>query len=166
MDLTATISYPGTTPERVFTMLADPKFQEEKCAATGALSYDVDIAEVADTTVITCRRVLPTDDLPDFVRPFASGGLNLTETVAWSAPDSAGGRIGEVTLAFKAQPLSMRGELHMVADAEGTTATLHAKLVAAVPLLGGRIERACEPLVQAALRTEERLGRTWLADHE
>ncbi len=124
MQVAATISYPGASPEQVFTMLADPKFQEEKCAATGAISYDVDIAEVADTTVITCRRVLPTDDLPDFVRPFASGGLNLTETIAWSAPDSAGGRIGQVTLAFKSQPLSMRGELHMDADAEGTTAIL------------------------------------------
>jgi hypothetical protein len=166
MQVNATISYPGAAPDQVFTMLADPKFQEEKCAATGAISFDVDIAEVADTTVITCRRVLPIDDLPDFVRPFASGGLNLTETVAWSAPDPAGGRIGQVTLAFKAQPLSMRGELHMVADSDGTTATLTAKLVATVPLLGGRIERACEPLVQAALRTEERLGRIWLAEHD
>lgn len=165
MRVEATISYPGATPEQVFTMLTDPKFQEAKCAATGALSYDVDVAEVDDRTVITCRRLLPTDGLPDFARVLAGGGLNLTETVAWSTPDPAGARTGRVTLAFKAQPLSMTGELKMTGDAEATTAVLEANLVAPVPLLGGRIERACEPLVQAALRTEERLGRAWLADH-
>ena len=51
----------------------------------------------------------------------------------------------------------------MRSDDSGTTAVLVANLVASVPLLGGRIEKACEPLIHQALRTEESLGRQWLA---
>ena len=52
----------------------------------------------------------------------------------------------------------------MVGDGVGTTATLVAQLIANVPLLGGRIERACAPLVHKALQIEESVGRTWLAE--
>ena len=59
----------------------------------------------------------------------------------------------------------MAGELRMVGDDVGTTANLVADLVANVPFLGGRIEKACEPLVQRALETEETVGPKWLAEH-
>lgn len=163
MRVDDTISYPGADAEQVFAMLRDPEFQREKCAATAATSYDVDIKAAGDRTVITCRRTLPTDNLPDFVRPFTAGGLNLVETIDWSAPTDDAGRIGAVTLAFTGQPLSMTGQLDMRSDDSGTTAVLVANLVASVPLLGGRIEKACEPLIHQALRTEESLGRQWLA---
>jgi hypothetical protein len=163
MRIEDTISYPAAGPDRVFTMLADPQFQREKCAATGATSYQVDVHPAGDHTVIVCTRTLPIDGLPDFVRPFAAGGLELVETIDWAPPDLDGNRLGAVTLAFTSQPLSMTGQLDMHAVDEGTNAVLEANLVANVPLLGGRIEKACEPLVRKALRTEETLGRDWLA---
>lgn len=164
MRVEATISYPDAKPDEVFAMLADPEFQRRKCAATGATSYDVDIHPSGDHTVITCRRTLPTDGLPDFVKPFAAGGLELIETVDWAPAGDDGARIGQVDLSFVSQPLSMSGQLHMRGDSAGTSAALTAELVARIPLLGGRVEKACEPLVQKALRTEETLGRSWLAD--
>jgi hypothetical protein len=34
-----------------------------------------------------------------------------------------------------------------------------------VPIVGGRIEKAVEPALQAAIRVEQREGRAWLAAH-
>jgi hypothetical protein len=165
LPVTGTISYPDADPLRVFTMLIDPEFQRRKCAATGAISYDVEIHRSDAKTVIRCRRTLPTSDLPDFVKPFAAGGLELIETTTWGPAAAGGARAGDIVLAFTSQPLSMTGTLQLVADGAGTRADLAADLVAAIPLLGGRVERACEPLVQAALRTEQTVGRAWLAEH-
>jgi hypothetical protein len=159
----ATISYPEANPDQVFAMLCDPEFQREKCAATGAISYQVDIRPAGPNTVIRCQRTLPTDGLPDFVKPFTANGLELVETIEWGPADQDGRRIGDVTLAFTSQPLSMTGQLDLGPDSAGTKATLSAQLVANVPFLGGRIEKACEPLVHKALATEEALGVTWLA---
>jgi hypothetical protein len=164
MRIDATISYPNAKPDDVFAMLTDPEFQRQKCAATGATSYDVDIHPSGDHTVITCRRTLPTDGLPDFVKPFAAAGLELVETIDWAQAGADGERIGRVKLAFVSQPLSMTGQLDLRGDGDGTSAVLVAQLVANIPLLGGRVEKACEPLVQKGLRTEETLGRGWLTE--
>ena len=160
-----TIAYPKGSPDEVFAMLVNPEFQRRKCAATGAISYDVAVTEAGADTVIVCRRTLPTDDLPDFVRPFVAGGLELIETVTWGPATAAGARRGDVLLAFTDKPLSMTGSLDMVAVGTGTSATLVAQLVASIPLLGGRVERACEPLVHKALEVEQTVGITWLAEH-
>lgn len=165
MRVDGTIAYPQGTPDEVFAMLVDPEFQRRKCAATGATSYDVTVTESGPDTVIVCRRTLPTDDLPDFVRPFVAGGLELIETVTWGPAAADSSRRGQVVLAFTDKPLSMTGTLDMVADGPGTTATLVAQLVANIPLLGGRIEKACEPLVHKALDVEQSVGTTWLAEH-
>ena len=165
MRVDGVIAYPQGSPAEVFTMLIDPEFQRRKCAATGASSYDVSITETGADTAIVCRRTLPTDDLPDFVRPFVAGGLELIETVTWGPAAGDGARRGGVLLAFTDKPLSMTGNLDMAADGSGTTATLVAQLVASVPLLGGRIERACEPLVHKALEVEQSVGISWLAEH-
>ncbi len=148
-------------------MLIDPEFQRRKCAATGATSYDVEITPGRRRgTVIVCRRRLPTDGLPDFVRPFAAGGLELVETIEWSAARR------------RRHPHRRRhAGLHLAAAvdeghaADGRRRRGHhgdprsPHLVANVPLLGGRIEKACAPLVQKALQTEESVGRSWLAEH-
>jgi hypothetical protein len=163
MQVDGTISYPKATPVEVFEMLADPEFQRRKCAATGAISYEVSVEPAGADTVIACRRTLPTDDLPDFARALVSGGLELVETITWGPAAADGARQGQVELAFVGQPLTMKGTLDLRAAGSGTTAILAAQLVARVPFLGGRIEKACEPLVQKALRIEESVGTTWLA---
>jgi hypothetical protein len=161
------IEYPHADPARVFAMLIDPEFQRQKCVATGATSYDVDIRTEGSHSVIVCRRTLPTDGLPDFVKPFVGGGLELIETIDWAPTDDDGTRTGAVHLAFKGQPLSMTGTLTMIATggpATGTRATLEGRLTANIPFLGGKVEMACEPLVHKALLTEQQVGTRWLAE--
>jgi hypothetical protein len=165
MHVEGVIRYLDARPKRVFAMLTDAEFQRQKCAATGSTSYEVDITEAGPNTVITCRRLLPIDDLPDFVRPFAAGGLELVEVISWGPPGADDERTGDVRLEFTDRPLVMTGRLDMATDGDGTTARLNAELVASVPLLGSRIEKACEPLVQKALRIEEGVGTKWLAEH-
>ena len=47
MRLTSELQY-DATPSDVFAMLVDPKFQERKLAATGALEHDVSVETRAD----------------------------------------------------------------------------------------------------------------------
>lgn len=146
-------------------MMTDQRFQELKCAATGALSYEVTISESAERTIVVTRRVLPTDGLPDFARVLTRAGLTLTETLDWSSPTADGHRIADVALAFTGQPLKMTGQLTMAAVGCDTTCTLRAELKAGVPLFGARIEQATAPVIERALDTEQGLGQKWLTEH-
>jgi Protein of unknown function (DUF2505) len=158
------IRYSDATPDAVFAMIATEEFQRRKCAATGASSYDVQIKSGDSHTVIVCTRILPTDSLPDFVRPLAGPRLELIENIDWGEPNTTGARFADVRLQFTGQPLSMVGRLRLRAEGDDTTAALRADLQANVPIFGGRIEKACAPLVEQALRIEQQVGQKWLAE--
>jgi hypothetical protein len=59
----------------------------------------------------------------------------------------------------------MRGTLALRPDGpdgENAVARLQADLKASIPLIGGRIEKACAQAVLAAVQVEERTAGEWL----
>jgi Protein of unknown function (DUF2505) len=57
----------------------------------------------------------------------------------------------------------MRGTLSLAPAGAGTAETVDGELTASVPLIGGRIAKAAEPALRAAIEVEQRVGTTWLA---
>ncbi len=167
MRIDGTIRYAQAGLDEVFAMLIDQRFQERKCAASGALSYEVSISPDASApaaVTVTTRRVLPADGLPDFAKALVRDGLRLTETIRWQPPAADGSRTASVELAFVGQPMKMTGRLHMAAAGPDVTCVLAAELTASVPMLGGRIEKATAAIILKALQSEQDLGRSWLAE--
>jgi hypothetical protein len=162
MKICESYSYPGADPGRVFAMLIDRDFQLRKCEATLALSYTVEISGQPGAPVVSTRRRLPTDGLPDFVRAMVRDGIEIIETITWQATGADGRRGAAVELSFPGQPIRMTGTLELRAEDGGTLGALVADLKAAVPLVGGRIEKAAAPLISQAMAIEERLGQVWL----
>jgi hypothetical protein len=165
VQVSAEIRY-DADPARVFEMLSDPAFQEAKCVASGALEHavEVSLAEDGGATVL-CRRKMPTEHVPDFVRSFIGATLTLVETQTWRPAGHDGSRTGAIAVQIEGAPVRFAGSLALVADGGGTLEPIEGELKASVPLLGGQIERAAEPAVMAAIKVEQRTGITWLADH-
>lgn len=163
MRLTADIRY-DADPDAVFGMLCDPAFQEQRCVATGALEHEVVVEEFDDGgTTITSRRTMPTDEVPEFIRTFVGRTLVVAEIQDWTGPDADGARDGTLVLEITGAPVRMTGSLRLVAEGPGTVEVIDCDLKAAVPLVGGKIERSVEPAIRSAIRVEERTGRAWLA---
>ncbi len=163
MHLSAEINYPGASPELVFTMVTDRVFQELKCAATGSLAYEVQVQAYADDTAgIITHRALPTDDVPEFMRRFVGGTVRVVERHDWLATDGSRCRLGTVVVEISGVPVRLSGELSLRPFGDGTVYEVQGDLKASVPLIGGRIEKAAESAIRAAIRVEERTGRDWL----
>jgi hypothetical protein len=150
----------------VFAMLTDAAFQERKCAATGALESEVEIEPFSDggATIRTQRR-MPTDQVPDYARTFIGRTLYIVEVDDWAAPGPDGAREGSVVVEIKGAPIRFAGSLTLGpggTDGTGTVEAIDGDIKASVPLIGGRMERALEPALKAAIRVEEREGRAWL----
>jgi uncharacterized protein YndB with AHSA1/START domain len=160
--LRAEIRY-DADPESVFGMLTDAAFQEHKCAATGAVESEVEIECFADGgATIRTTRTMPTDQVPDFVRTFVGSRLVVVQVDDWAAPEPDGGRDGSAVVEIKGSPVRFAGSLTLRAGG-GTVETIDGDVKAGVPLIGGRIEKAVEPALQAAIRVEQREGTAWLA---
>jgi hypothetical protein len=167
LRLTDEIRY-AADPDTVFAMLSDPDFQDSKCRATGALEHSVEVEPDDEGGVtITTSRSMPTDQLPDFLRGLAGGTLTVVQVETWDPPDGDGGREGTIEVEISGAPVSMHGTLSLAPDGTGdgarTVETIDGELKAKVPLIGGRIEKAAEPAVRAAVRAERHTGTAWLA---
>jgi len=161
--LTAELRY-AADPATVFAMLCDQAFQERKLGATGALEHEVTVeARGGDGAEIRSRRTMPTDQVPDLVRNLVGSTLTVVQVESWGPAGADGGRDGTVTVEVSGAPVRLTGSLRIRPDGAGTLETVDGDLKARVPIIGGRIERAAEPAIMAAIEVEEREGRGWLA---
>jgi hypothetical protein len=161
------LRYPAD-PDTVFEMLCDREFQERKCRATGAVSFDVQVVRNPDGgAVITTRRQMPTDSFPDFVRSFVGDTVELVEVDTWRPADPDGSRPGSLTVAMAGTPVQMAATLRLAADGgarrPGTVQTIDGELKVKVPLIGGKIEKAAEPAIRMAIKAEQRTATAWLS---
>ena len=162
MKIAKTIEY-AATPDEVFAVLSDVKFQEAKCAATAAIKHSADVKTVGDHVVITTMRILPSDGLPDFAKSMVGDTLKVTETQDWGPASSGGSRRGTVEMAVAGAPIALKGTLMLAPGFGGTVETLDAELKAKVPLLGGKIEKAASPPIEEAIDIEAKTAAEWLA---
>jgi hypothetical protein len=161
--LTKDISY-AADPAAVFAMLTEVPFQERKCAATGALSHDVDIERYDDgSVVIRTRRTLPTEQVPDFAQRFVGRTIDVVQVDDWGPAGADGAREGTVVVELKGAPIRFAGSVSLRPGGEGTVEAFDGDIKASVPLIGGRMEKALEPALRAAINTEHREGQAWLA---
>jgi hypothetical protein len=162
MKIAKTLEY-AADPTSVFAVLSDPAFQEAKCAATAAIRYTANVASRSDRTVITTERVLPSDGLPDFAKNLIGDTLTVTETQDWGPAAADGSREGKVEMAVAGTPISLTGTLSLAADGTGSVERLDSELKAKLPLIGGKIEKAAAPPIEAAIAIEHRTAQEWLS---
>jgi hypothetical protein len=161
--LSAELRY-DADPSTVYEMISDPDFQERKLANTGAVSYDVTVDPHEDGGVtVTSRRELPTDRVPEFVKGFVGSTIKIEQVEEWEAVEADGVRNGSLVADVSGMPVKFTARLSLVPNSDGTLEVVQGDLKASVPLIGGKVEKAAEPAIKAAVAAEQRTGREWLA---
>jgi hypothetical protein len=162
VKVNAQIRY-AADPATTFAMLLDRDFQEQVCRATGATGFDVAVQQAAGGGTVRTDRELPTDQFPDFVRTFVGDTVHVVRLDTWGPAAADGSRDGTLVVEIKGAPVRLEGTLSLRPDGASSVEDVRGDLKASVPLLGGRIEKAVEPPIRAAVATEERVAASWLA---
>lgn len=164
MRFTAELAY-DASPDTVFAMICDVEFQERKCVANGALEQQVEIEQYEDGgATVTTHRTLPADGVPDFVKPMVGPTLRITQTDEWSGPEEDGSREGTTVAEIAGAPIRFTATLRLTANESGARQVVNGDLKASIPLFGGKIEKAAEPAIRAAIRAEQRTSTAWLTE--
>lgn len=139
-------------------MYADEEYTAIRRDTLGAAAASSQVTgDPAGEFTVTTELSLPTDRVPDMVRPFVGSSVTVKEVQTWSAPDSDGSRTGSMRLDVVGTPAGLTATLRLQAtDAERSEVEIDGDLVAKVPLLGPRLEKAAVPYVSSVLRAEER----------
>lgn len=138
-------------PNEVFAVLTDPDFVAATVNQMSVGGQSHQVTTRGDHTVVTTRRTLPTDDLPDVAKKFAGPVLILDEVQDWGPAGPDGARHGTVTLRIDGVPVALTGTIALTPSAKGATQEVRADLKAKVPLIGGTIEKAAAPAIIAGI---------------
>lgn len=162
MKLRETLNLPLPAPAAA-AMYADPAYTEIRRSTLGANRAESSLeGDPSGAFTVRTELAMPTDRVPDIVRPFVGSSVTIHEDQSWSAPEADGSRRGTMTLDVAGTPAGLTAALRLVPAGEAAcTVEIEGDLVAKVPLLGPRLEKAAVPYVSTVLRAEERSARTY-----
>jgi uncharacterized protein YndB with AHSA1/START domain len=163
MDLRTEQRY-DADPSTVFAMLTDEAFLALKAEATGALRHEGSVDRDGDRVTVRLLRVMP-PDVPDFVRRFVGDTINLDQTDTWEPAATNGSRTGSIRITMGGAPVQLTGDMRLTPTETGSQTSIDAEIKAAIPLFGGKIEKAVHDALVQAVRIEENVGREWLDGH-
>lgn len=155
MDISSRAEF-AADPTQVFSMLTDETYLRQVCKASGSLEYEVTAS--GDTT--RTSRTLPA---PDSAKKFTGPTLTVVEEIVWGAAAADGARTGLLKLTVPSQPVAMNGNVHLSPGGPGVTLVLTGVLKVNIPLVGKKLEQSAAPAVLAGFRTQQEVGKSWLA---
>lgn len=147
--------------EEAFQAHREQSVRELACKESGALSWEVTIAEQGGRTRIQVDRVMP-PNVPDFVKKFLGDTISVRQVEEWSAPEPDGTRKADVKVTIKGQPASMIGTAVLKPQGSGSVEVVEGEVKVNVPFVGKKIEPEIVKVLAAALKIEQRVGVEWV----
>ncbi len=135
MAVTFEFKYDAQT---VYETLTDPDFLVDRCLALGELSAECEVEETGDTTTVKLVREI-SRDLPRFLAK-VFGSVQITEMEENWEP-AQGGWKGDWTMKVRGQPVTIYADFKLVNTPKGCRYSVSHRAKAAIPLLGGKIEK-------------------------
>lgn len=142
----------------VAAMLTTPAFRREVCERQGNIRSEVTVVPEGSGTQITIEQVRAAEGIPSFAKKFVGEEIHIVQTERWSTDDAA-----DVTLTIPGKPGDMTGTTRLTDSGGTTTETVELTVKVGIPLVGGKIEGLIADLLLKALKTENAVGREWLA---
>ena len=152
--------YPAPAAD-VLAMLLDPAFREAVCTAQDALSHRVSVSSSTPPASVEVTQRLDTSEAPGAARKVIGDSVETIQREEWESAERA-----SIDISIPGKPGSLRGRITLTDNGDGTsTERFDAEVKVNIPLVGGKLEGLIGDLLRKALKSEERVGRAWLADN-
>ncbi len=155
--ITHEMSYDATLAE-VAAMLGDADFRRAVSDRQGVIRAEVDVTPRGEGKHVRIEQVQTAQGIPSFAKKFVGEEIHIVQEEEWGSPDAA-----DVTVTIPGKPGDMAGTARLVESGSGTVETVDLTVRVSIPLVGGKIEGLIADLLLKALRTEEKVGKEWLA---
>jgi len=145
-------------PADVLAMLADPGFREKVCVAMRAMRRDVSIEGAPESMKVVIDQTQPAKGIPSFATKFVGDEIQIVQHEQWK-----GGSGASLKVEIPGKPGALDGSIGLSQNGSGTIEAVEGEIKVKIPVIGGKLEALIGDLLTAALETEERVGKAWLA---
>src|SRR5262249_22721853 len=137
-------------PDKVFSLLTDPKWLEARSLALGELSAKVKAKKSGGGVTRSMKRRVRRA-MPGLVAKVLSPEADLVFEEVWSAPDDGGTRSGTLSMEALGQPVEMTATFELAPSGKGCIYRITHKCKSSVPLIGGAVEKIAQGPIQSGL---------------
>jgi hypothetical protein len=155
--LTYDLTYDAPLLE-VGEMLMDAAFREQVCDALHALRRTVSVGQDGGGMKVVVDMAQAADGIPGFAKRFVGDEIQMVQTEHWSDIETA-----TVDVVIPGKPGQMSGTVALRESGGVTTETVTMEIRVSIPLVGGKLESLIAELLRKALKTENAVGRQYLA---
>jgi hypothetical protein len=120
--------------------------------------YDVSVDGEGAGMKVVIDQTQPARGIPSFAKKFVGDSIQIVQRESWSSTTAA-----SLLLEIPGKPGSLDGAIALRADGQGTVETVSGEVRVKVPVIGGKLEGLVSDLLKSALRSEQKVGRAWLA---
>jgi hypothetical protein len=96
-------------------------------------------------------------NIPSFAKKIVGDTIHIVQREQWSDD-----RYATLDVTIPGKPGHVKGTITLAPNGGGTVETVSGEVKVHVPLVGGKLEKLIEGVLESALRNEEKVGRTWL----
>jgi len=140
-------------PDKVFSLLTDPKWLEARSLALGELSAKVKAKKSGRGVALSMKRRVKRA-MPGLVAKVLSPEADLVFEEVWSAPDDDGKRSGTLSMEAVGQPVEMTATFELTPSGKGCVYRITHKCKSSVPLIGGVVEKFAQGQIESGCADE------------
>jgi uncharacterized protein YndB with AHSA1/START domain len=156
--------YPAPV-QKVFDLLTDPKWLEERSAALGELRAKVKAKQSGGGVTLSMHRRVRRD-LPGLLAKVLKPESDLVFEEIWSAAGDDGARTGTLAMDAIGQPVKMSAEFELVPAGQGCVYRIKHTCKSSVPLVGGAVEKFALGQVESGCADEFAYLVAYLKNHK
>ncbi|HEY3529602.1 MAG TPA: DUF2505 domain-containing protein [Nocardioides sp.] len=152
-----TLTYPGTTVDDVYAMLADPAYRKAVGDYQRVADFSVDITPNGSGMRVRLEQAHGTDRIPSFAQKMVGNEIRFVQEESWSSPSGA-----DVHVAIPGKPGEMTGSTHLTQSGADVVQQIDLAVKVGVPLIGGKLEDLVAGFVTKSFDAENKVGVKWL----
>jgi hypothetical protein len=139
--------------DKVFALLTDPRWLEQRSAGLGELSCKVKAKKSGGGVTLTMQRRVKRD-LPALLAKVLQPEAQLDFVETWSAPDADGQRSGQLEIEVVGQRVHVKADFELAPAGKGCVYRIVHKCKSGIPLIGGAVERFAQSQVESGCADE------------
>ncbi len=152
-----TLTYPATTVEDVYAMLADPAYRKAVGDYQRVTDFSCSITPSASGMRVRIEEAHSADRIPSFAQRLVGGEIRFVQEETWTSHSAA-----DIHVTIPGKPGDMTGATSLAQSGADVVQQIDLAVKVSIPLVGGKVEDLVAGFVTKAFDAENKVGVTWL----
>jgi hypothetical protein len=152
-----TLTFPATTVDAVYAMLADPTYRQAVGDYQHVTGFSCQIHPSGNGMEVRLEEAHGTDRIPSFAQKLVGNEIRLVREESWPSRSAA-----DIRVTIPGKPGDMTGTTSLSQSGADVVQAVDLTVKVNIPLVGGKVEGLVADFVTSAFDAENKVGVKWL----